>query len=227
MFGKKKKERELKAIQEARTKREQRIDADIGAAVLIEDPAKKILRLEEIRKVINNESWTENSIIFKKADKSFSRAVGTSAVAAVGGATAAGILTAATGGVGALVLFPIMIGGIFAGAKRADSVEKRLKAQVEDHLNKTDDQRWQVTRLMLSEVSKNVEEIAQSPLKEKVLDVPGIAAQFSVAAAHIIATEPEKAPEQDNADKKPAEEQKPAAPRRKRQKPDYKDLGGL
>lgn len=209
MFNKRKKEREQQKIMDIRALQNKRIESAIEDAGKIDDPAQRLLRLEEIRQIAIDEIRREKTMIEEKADLSTRRGImGGSGLAGVGGAVAA---TVTTGGIGAFVAVPLLIGGLIVGIKHGDNVEAKAWAEAKDYLEAMQSQHQRITDLMAKVVQGNVEKISKSPSYEQVLALPGLVASFAEAAQKHIVTS-EKAAKAD-------EVKKPAAPDVKKQAP--------
>jgi hypothetical protein len=205
MFNKRKKEREQQQIKDLRRLKEERITTGLSDAAQIKDPAERILHLQELKEIAAAEIRREQDAIKDKANSLGGRDIlGGTGLAAAGGAIVATVTTA---GVGALVAIPLFVAGFGVAGKRADTIEKRALAEAQDYMQKMTVHEDCISALMKKAVESNVAEIANSPLKEQVLAVPGLAAPFANAAKwHIIMAEK-------NA--QAADERKPAAPDKK------------
>jgi hypothetical protein len=217
MFNKRKKAEELQKIKELRTLKEERIRTGLSDAKQIKDPAERVLYLQELKEIAAAEIRREQDAIKDKTHTSTGRGVlGGTGLAAAGGAIVAVVTTA---GIGAIVAVPLFVAGLGAASKRADTVEKKAKTEARDYMREMTLRRGYIELLMQRAVESNVAEIANSPLKEKVLALPGLASSFANAAQwHIIVAD---------RNAQAAEEKKTAAPAKQKQSPAYKDLKGL
>ena len=167
-----------------RTLREECFDGAIAASEKIADPAERILALHELQTRLSDENLSEISTIGHESRKATKKTyfVG---IAPVLGATA--LVSALTGGIGGLIVFPLLVANAMSTSRRASTVLKKLIAEATPHLEHTKSQLTHVDELMNAAVENNVEALSLSPLRDKVMNVPGIKEKFAEVAADQIA----------------------------------------
>jgi len=145
-------------------------EADIEEAEKIENPADKILKLDEIRRkilivegIISDAVTGEAKDIASEAKRAANKAF--------------------------WILSPTLIGAIIAEDKRLESVTKKLEAEAKDHLQKIGEQQDRMVGQrkfigkLINTAAENSVEISQSPSCEQVLKVYGVTPIFAKASA--------------------------------------------
>ena len=218
MFFKKRKEAQKQQRDNTRSKTETTFAKNIDDASRIEDPVRKILKLQDARRSIDIVVATEQAIITKKslnADSKASIGGSSAALAAIGVSILVPPVLIASG--------PLMIGGMIAGSRRKKTVRKKLESDVKNHLQGLQELRTHINETMETTVRENVKVISNSPFYEEAMNVPGIAGIFADAAAKELST-PETTPAQ-KAEKKETPEADAAA--RKKLQANYDRLKGF
>jgi hypothetical protein len=192
-----------------RTQREEGFDAaitqfeaDIAQAVQIEDPAEQILKLDEIKQNI-----LETEAELSGAKWGEEHAIADSALSA--------------GLKAGWMFLPVAPA---AQAIREESVRKKRKAEVKDHMQKMGGQEAQMHDLRRTIngtidtiAENNVTKICLSPLQEQVLGVLGISGSFTRAAVKEIAAYATQAAETASLEETVPEKKNTSEPGRSRQ----------
>jgi len=196
MFFKKRRVAKEKARNEARIRFETQLEASLAGTDEIQNPAERLLKLEEIRQSANNQLNRENVSVSNKSDAigipvvfgGFlgGGAVGFGAVAllALAIAPVSGPLLAVAVTGSLLLLAGGIVGGLVLSSKSAKSIENKLYAKVSGHLQKIKRLSTHTSETMDTVLKENIKEISVSPLSEKVRAIPGIADKFTAAAAN-------------------------------------------
>lgn len=206
---KEKKAAKVRQADDARLQMEQKFDAAIEKAGQIEDPATKIMALNKAGNEILSQVIRETREISDKAENAQKIPDKLSWPLWYGSIGAFLFVAGPPGWIAGGAALAGSVGSNLIGRRRKKTTKQKLQKASDSHLKRLHDQ---ATRSydMAVEVAgdgKNVEAISQSPLKDKVLALPGIADKFAEAAKQYIvdakaAVEAEKVP--------PAEVQKPA-----------------
>ncbi len=221
MFNKRKKQAEKQARLEERASVEASFATQMAAIAKVDDPAEKILQLASLEEAMNS----RQAFAIDQANGSNSGA------AYVAGAATGIALLIGGGGVVAFAAAPVVMLAGFGVASLSPAAlysgdiidkvrNKKLKktriAELQSHLEKISGLIGQVTEMRENLIAGQAEKIAQSPLYEKVLRLPGLSERFEGVAAKQL----EKA-------KAVAEKPAPQQPRRVPQVRDYKQFNNV
>jgi hypothetical protein len=177
------KQEEARAGDNARYEVEQQFDAAIQKASELEDPAAKILALRIIENEIYAQIKREDTEIDKKAEKAQKIPGKLSAPLWYGGIGALLFVSGPPGWIAGGAAAAASAGSTYIGYRRKKSVTKKLELAAADHTANMEGQIDLVSTMINVTVKYNVEKISKSPLKDKVLALPGIANKFAEAAA--------------------------------------------
>lgn len=182
MFGKKKKaEARKQAV--ARANDISRRLAAYDAVREQQDAAQKILRLNELSRDISETLNAQADAASKKAEA----AVVKGALGGLGLGAGAVVASVVVFPPAILAFAPVGIGSLLLGDKRSMSILKKNELETGEYTRALKDLRTEIRNAISATVNENVKAISESERYEQVLQVPGVAAQFSKAAAAQIA----------------------------------------
>ena len=189
MFFKKRRQKQAREHSDRRVEKEKAFHAAIVKAGLMEDPAEKIIRLQELDRLITNYLGQEAHRIADKAYTANRKAFGSGASASVytvmGGMFFTGPLGWTVMGAGA-----VLFGGTLVGSTRySESVKNKLTQEASGHVAQMKLLRNVIDVMTDVTIENNPKEIAKSPLREEVYALPSLTKKFAVVAAKHFAAE--------------------------------------
>ena len=215
MFNKKRKQRQELDLNMNRLNAEVNFAAAIEKAEKIADPVEKILALRKVSIDIDGHLIEEESAIKSKAKKSGDRAWwGTWGTGMA--TTASALLLTGPVGIGvALAGGAVVVASGTVDALRKKHVAKKLLQSAATHTEKVTALKALAEATLAETVENNVDAISTSPIRDGLLELPGISEIFSAAAAKHIAETKENPAAKAEAEKVPEEvapkpEHKPA-----------------
>ena len=184
-FFSKRKEKQAEERKEKRLKIEGMCRESLTLIERFEDPTEKIIELQKLSDNIQGVfDRTVRNISAKGA-----KTVKTTAYGGVGAVGAAGLtgtlLVAASGPIGWGIAGATLLGyggAAVLGVKRGKSVTENLLDESLVHLGNLQAVRDVINGKINETMAANVDAIANSPLREKLLSMPGLSAKFTAAA---------------------------------------------
>ena len=189
MFFKKRKQKQAEQRLDRRAQVEKAFHAAIVEAGLMEDPAEKIIRLQEIDRLITSYLRREARGIADKAVAADFKVFCSGSTASVGTLAGAMFLTGPLGWV-ALGAGTVIFGGAVVGSELyKESVKTKLTSEAAGHVEKMKLLQAVVDVVTDVTIENNLKEISKSPLNKKVHDLPGLTKKFAIAAAKHFSTD--------------------------------------
>ena len=190
MFFKKRKQKQAQERSGRRAEMEKAFHAAIHKAGLMEDPAEKIIRLQEIDRLITNYLRQETREVANKAVNADLKAFGSGTAASLGTVYSALLFTGPLGWT-VLGAGTALFGGTMVGSRMySKSVEKKMTQEAADHVQKMKLLQAVIDVVTDVTIENNLKEISKSPLSEKVHALPRLTKKFAAAAAkHFAADE--------------------------------------
>jgi hypothetical protein len=172
------------------------IDVALEEADLIEDPAEKILKLEDIKWDIDSRIAEEQGKVSKVAKRKRNAAELGSVALPAAGVVAVSVVTAGTAPiVAAGAYIAAMPARRFISKKFGREAHKRVKEEVRDSLDSLESRKNSITETEYKILDSNLAELSRSPLLPRVFDeAPDLQDRFAKAAARQLAGHQPKTP---------------------------------